>query len=137
MAQEAEIRTVARDPAIEAMEPASIIVNHHRAGRAEIKTQQLGGGNLLHLALAGCVFNNVLRISGERGIRVTDAGVVVTGGFSEDGMESTGIACKVTIKGEGGDDVLVKIARDAFDDSSIAAVLNRCTTVELEEISTG
>ena len=134
MGHQAEIRTVFGAGAPEATEPNSVIVRHHRSGRAELKVDRLSGGHMLHLALATCVFNNIHRIARDRGIHIQDASVAVDGGFSEDGTASTGIACRVMVAGEADSEGLAAVAREAFDDSSIAAILRRTTTVDLTEI---
>ena len=129
MAHEAEIRT--HHGTVEAaIEPESIVVRHHRVGVAEMKVTELTGGRLLHLALAGCVFNNVNRLARDRGIALTDASVRVSGDFTSDGA-STGIDCTVDIKGDTESDELQKLAQDAFDDSTVVLVLKRATTVTL------
>ena len=128
MPHEAEIRT-ARGRS-DAIDPASIVVKHHRAGVAEIKASQLTGGRLLHLALAGCVFNNVLRIAGERGVEVRDASVRVSGDFTSDG-NSTGVECSIDIDSNADPAVLRALAKDAFDDSTVGSVLRRGAKVEL------
>ena len=128
MPYQAEIRTSRSDRA--ASDPGSMLVQHHRAGHAELKLEQLTGGHLLHLALAGCVFNNVLRLAGEKGISVDDASVLVSGGFTERG-DSTGFQCSVNVSGDAGVEQLRALAREAFDDSTVAVVLKRAAKVEL------
>src|SRR5215472_9139714 len=128
MSHAAEIRTA--HVRLNGVEPASIIVKHHRAGVAEMKVDELTGGRLLHLSLAGCVFNNVLRLAGERGVKVTETAVKVDGDFTPDG-ESTGIDCTIHIEGDAAKAALKKLAQDAFDDSTVASVLKRATRVTL------
>ena len=129
MPHEAEIRI--HHGAVEtAIDPGSILVKHHLAGLAEMKVPQLSGGRLLHLALAGCVFNNVNRMAGKRGIALRQASVRVGGDFTSDG-DSTGIDCTIDIRGDAKSDELRKLARDAFDNSTVVVVLKRATTVEL------
>ena len=130
MSHAAEIRTT--NGARDGVEPASIVVRHHRAGVAEMKVPELSGGRLLHLSLAGCVFNNVLRLAGERAIGVKDVSVKVDGDFTKDG-DSTGIDCTIHIDGDSDPQTLRQLARDALDDSTVAAVLRRATQVSLKE----
>jgi uncharacterized OsmC-like protein len=108
----------------------SIVVEHHRAGTAEIEVDTLSGGHLLHLALAGCVFNNVLRIAGDKGIDVDQASVQVDGDFTDDG-HSIGMECRIDVTGNAEPTTLRALAREAFDDSTIAAVLRNGAKVEL------
>lgn len=128
MSHAAEIRTT--NAGAGAIEPVSIVVKHHRAGVAEISVPQLSGGRLLHLSLAGCVFNNVLRMAAERGMRVSDVAVKVDGDFTEDG-ESTGIDCTIRIDGDSDQSQLRKLAEDAFENSTVGAVLKKATRVSL------
>ena len=127
MANEAEIRTATSHerPA----DPASITITHRRAGIAELKLGQFSGSGLLDLALAGCVFNNILRAASERGIRIDQARVIVAGDFNDDGS-SAGIDCRVDISGDAGLPQLHELARTAFDESTVAAVLKRAGKVE-------
>jgi uncharacterized OsmC-like protein len=128
MPHDAVIRTVGGEPA--QSEPDSMFIAHHRAGVAELKVEQLSGGHLLHLALAGCVFNNVLRLARDKGIAVDEASVRVSGDFTEGG-DSTGIECDVKVFGDASPEELAALARAAFDDSTVASVLRRGARVEL------
>ena len=128
MPNEAEIRT-RRDISTGA-DPSSVVFKHHRAGTAEIKVEQLTGGRLLHLAVAGCIFNNVLRLARDRGIEVHDAGVRVSGDFTSGG-DSTGIECNVNLVGDAAPAALTALAQAAFDDSTVVSVLRRGAEVRL------
>ena len=130
MPHKAEIRT-ARERS-SAASTKSIVVEHHRAGIAEIEVEMLSGGHLLHLALAGCVFNNVLRIAGDKGIEVDQASVQVDGDFTDDG-HSTGMECRIDITGDAKPAELRALAQEAFDDSTVAAVLRNGARVELRQ----
>jgi len=92
----------------------------------------LSGGHLLHLALAGCVFNNVLRIAGDKGIEVDQASVQVDGDFTDDG-HSKGMVCRIDITGDAEPAELRALAQEAFDDSTVASVLRHGATVELRQ----
>jgi uncharacterized OsmC-like protein len=130
MPYKAEIRTARESSG--AVSPRSIVVEHHRAGTAAIEVEMLSGGHLLHLALAGCVFNNVLRIAGDKGIVVDQASVQVDGGFTEDG-HSTGMECRIDVSGNAEPSALRALAREAFDDSTVGAVLRNGASVELRQ----
>jgi uncharacterized OsmC-like protein len=92
------------------------------------------GGHLLHLALAQCVFNNVLRIAQDRGLAVSDLGIVVDGDFNDAGTASTGIDCSIDVAGAAERSDLTELARAAFDDSTVGAILRRGGTVELTSV---
>ena len=129
MSYRAEIRTFSAGSGRPLSEPSSIVVRHHRTDQAEIKVDGLTGGHLLHLALAGCVFNNVLRMAGQRGIEVADVSVAVDGDFTDAG-DSTGITCSVDIAADAPQEEIDSLARGAFDDSTVASVLRRGARVE-------
>jgi uncharacterized OsmC-like protein len=46
-----------------------------------VKIETLTGGHLLHLAVAGCLFNDILRVAAERGITVNQLKVSAYGDF--------------------------------------------------------
>jgi uncharacterized OsmC-like protein len=129
MPYEAVVRTAGTEVSAQ-VEPASIFVAHHRAGVAELMVEQLSGGHLLHLALAGCVFNNVLRLARDTRIVVDEASVRVGGDFTEGG-DSTGIECEVKVYGDASPEQLRALAREAFDDSTVVSVLRRGAKVDL------
>jgi OsmC-like protein len=111
-----------------------IVVRHHRTPQAEWSIDLATGGHVLHLALAQCVFNNVLRIAGDRGLLLTDLTVVADGDFNADGTASTGIECSIELGGDANRSVLTSVAEAAFMDSTVAAVLRRGGTVELASV---
>lgn len=127
MSNEAEVRTGAShtSPA----DPASITITHRRAGIAEIRLGQFSGSGLLDLALAGCVFNNVVRAAAEKGIRIEQARVSVAGDFNDEGS-SAGVECRVEVSGDATPDQLHELARGAFDESTVAAVLRRAGKID-------
>ena len=47
----------------------------------KVKIETLTGGHLLHLAVAGCLFNDILRVAAERGITVNEIEVSADGDF--------------------------------------------------------
>ena len=82
------------------LEPPNFVYNHPRGGRFEYRINGLSGGHLLHLAVAGCVFNGIVRVARERGIVLTQAVVAADGGFNEEGTRSTGISYRIEVQGE-------------------------------------
>ena len=129
MPHEAEIR-ISHKSTDDAADPGSILVRHHRVPVVEFNLQRVTGGRLLHLALAGCVFGNATRMAEQRGIALRDATVRVSGDFTQDG-DSTGIDCTIELDGEADQATLRQLAEDAFNDSTVAAVLKRATEVSL------
>jgi uncharacterized OsmC-like protein len=127
----AMIRAV-RDAGELAQDPTSAVLKHHRAGTVEVGVDVLSGGHLLHLALAGCVFNNVFRLAGERGITVNDCRITVDGGFTD--TASTGIDYEVEISGAAPVEDLEMLVHDAGQDSTIASVLRAVTEVKVDRV---
>ena len=119
-------------------DPASptrqIVVQHHRTPRVEWSIDVATGGHVLHLALAQCVFNNVLRIARDRGLSLTDVSVTADGDFNPEGTASTGIGCSIELSGDAEQSELVSLAEAAFGDSTVVAVLRRGASVELTSV---
>ncbi|MGH3470372.1 MAG: OsmC family protein [Thermocrispum sp.] len=128
-----EIRTT--DPGARAVPPGSLVVAHHRTPRAEITVERFTGGHLLHLAVAGCLFNDILRLAAERGITVTGLRVTADGDFVGEPTVSTGISYAVDISGSGSEVVLHRLVADAERDASIPLTLSRSTPVSASTIS--
>ena len=61
------------------------------------------GAHLLHLAVAGCVLNDVFREAGELGVEVAGVRVSARGGFDTGAWTSTGIGYEVEVDGPTGD----------------------------------
>ena len=104
-----------------------------RIGAAELRLGQLSGGEALHFALAICVFNNIARESGNRGIQLRELSVTAEGGFDSDEL-STGIAFSISIGGAASEDALRDLARFGAADSTIAKTLQHPTPVTLTAI---
>jgi hypothetical protein len=111
-----------------------IVVRHHRTPRAEWSIDLATGGHVLHLALAQCVFNNVLRIAGDRGLLLTDLSVAADGDFTPEGTASTGIDCSIELGGDASRGDLISVAEAAFKESTVVAVLRRGGAVELTSV---
>jgi len=58
------------------------------------------GGELLHLAIAGCISNDLFREASRLGVRLSRVHVVVDGDFSGDPAVSDGIRYQVSIDGD-------------------------------------
>jgi uncharacterized OsmC-like protein len=58
------------------------------------------GGHLLHLAVAGCVLNDLYREAAALGIELTGARVTTAGGFDPAAWQSTGIDYSVEVSSD-------------------------------------
>ena len=73
-----------------------LVVEHHRTPRAALQVEMWSGGHLLHLAVAGCLFNDLLREAPNRGITVDHLSVTADGDFDANG--SSGIRYAIEIR---------------------------------------
>jgi uncharacterized OsmC-like protein len=124
---DAQIRLT--DPDSHGEDPAGLVVAHHLADRAEIQAEVLSGGHLLHLAVAGCLFNDILREARTRGVSVTDLRVSADGDFGGDPMISTGITYEVEIAGDAPEADLRRLVADCEAPAAIPNALRAGTTV--------
>jgi hypothetical protein len=125
------------DSASDGEDPAALVVSHHLAERAEICAEVLSGGHLLHLAVAGCLFNDILREARARGIEVTDLRVSADGGFGGDPMVSTGITYEVQIAGDAPDAALHRLVADCEAVAAIPHTLRAGAQVAAGSIRVG
>jgi uncharacterized OsmC-like protein len=125
---DAQIRLT--DPGSDGEDPAGLVVAHHLADRAEIQAEVLSGGHLLHLAVAGCLFNDILREARARGISVTELRVSADGDFGGDPVVSTGITYEVEIAGEAPEADLRRLVADCEAPAAIPQTLRAGTTVD-------
>jgi uncharacterized OsmC-like protein len=117
-----------------AIEPGALTFEHHLTERAQITIGTLSGGHLLHLAVAGCLFNDILREAGRRGITITELQIAADGDFAGDPLLSTGVRYGVTIAGEAPDAELRSLVADCQEASTVAGSLRRGTSVEAGEV---
>jgi uncharacterized OsmC-like protein len=89
------------------------------------------GGELLHLAVAGCVSNDLFREAARLGLSLTRVVVRVEGGFAGDPAKSTGIVYEVDIDGEAPDDELDALVRLVDEIAEIPNSLRQGTLVSL------
>ena len=92
------------------------------------------GGQLLYLAIAGCVSNDLFREARSRGIELTSVRVVVEGDFTGDPQVSTPVDYTVEIAGDASADVLTALAHDVDAIAEIPNSLRAGTPVRLGEV---
>ena len=133
---EVQIRSVPADRAAEhAVALSEVVLQHHRADGIQIQAQPLTGGHLLHLAVAGCVFNDLYVLAEERGIRLTQLRVVATGGFEgEAPTVSTGITCAVSVSGEASNEEPRELVGEVDRTASIPDVLRHETAMSIADV---
>src|SRR5215218_5220562 len=99
-----DVRIRLGDSSSAGVDPAKLVLKHHLADRAEVHAEALSGGHLLHLSVAGCLFNAILREARSRGIAVTDLQISAEGDFGGEPSTSTRITYSVDLAGEAPED---------------------------------
>ncbi len=93
------------------------------------------GGQLLYLAVAGCVSNDLVREAQKKGIKLTHAKISVRGDFTGDPCVSTEIAYDIEIDGEASREQLEELVRHVDRIAEIPNSLRLGTAVRLGKIS--
>jgi putative redox protein len=106
------------------------------------RPQAVGGGGLgfnggepLHLAVAGCISNDLFREADGRGIVLTRVVVTAEGQFGGDPAVSTGISYKVEVGGDAPDDALRDLVRRVDEIAEIPNSLRQGTEVRLAGVT--
>ena len=89
------------------------------------------GGELLHLAVAGCISNDLFREAAAAGIRLVAVRVVVRGDFAGEPPTSTGIDYDVEVSGEADEERLRALVAHVDQIAEIPSSLRRGTKVRL------
>jgi uncharacterized OsmC-like protein len=88
------------------------------------------GGHLLHLAVAGCVLNDVYREAAALGIALSGVRVIAVGGFDTATWQSTGIGYSVEVSSDAAADQ-VEVSADAAADqiANLLEVVDRVAEI--------
>lgn len=133
---EVETRTVdGQVTAIGSAGPFSLVVD--RPTEAGGGGLGFSGGQLLHLAVAGCVSNDLFREAAVKGITLTRVRVTVDGGFTGDPAVSTGIHYQVEVDGEAPRADLDALVRHVDRIAEIPNSLRQGTAVALDSARSG
>jgi organic hydroperoxide reductase OsmC/OhrA len=92
------------------------------------------GGQLLHLAVAGCVSNDLFREAAKRGITLTRVVVTVDGGYGGQPAKSTGISYSVEVAGQAPEPDLMALVSHVDVIAEIPNSLRRGTPVTLDRV---
>ena len=95
------------------------------------------GGQLLNLAVAGCISNDLFREGEKRGIAIEQVRVRVTSDYAGDPVVSSPIRYEVEIEGDADPDILESLVRDTDAIAEIPNSLRRGTEVVLGTVSAG
>ncbi len=97
---EASVRTV-DDGSIAEPGPVVVELRNARTGqRQQFSMAEFTGGHLLHLAVAGCIYNDLFREAATQGITLTEVEVRADGAFHGDPCVTTGIGYTIHVQGE-------------------------------------
>ena|SRR5712692_3079585 len=129
-----QIRLLRADEPTPQLEPPNFVYAHPPGHRFEYRIDGLSGGHLPHLAVAGCVFNGIVRVARERGIALSHALVRAEGDFNEEGTRSTGISYSMEVGGEATDDELADLASFVRHDSSVSQIVRHGAPVEATNV---
>ncbi len=115
--------------------PYTLVVDRpHGAGGGGLG---FNGGQLLYLAIAGCVSNDLFREAQSRGIELTSVRVVVEGDFAGDPQVSTPVGYTVEIAGDASTDILRALVHDVDAIAEIPNSLRAGTPVRLGAVTVG
>ena len=114
--------------------PFSVVIDRPReAGGGGLG---FNGGELLHLAVAGCVSNDLFREADRLGIALTRVVVTAGGDYGGEPVASTGITYRVEVSGDGTDpDGLRELVHLVDRIAEIPNSLRRGTDVLLTEVT--
>ncbi len=92
------------------------------------------GGQLLHLAVAGCVSNDLFREAAKRGITLTRVAVTVDGDYGGQPATSTGISYSVELTGQAPESDLAALVNHVDVIAEIPNSLRQGTPVTLDRV---
>jgi len=103
---------------------------------ADAGGQGLGfnGGQLLYLAIGGCISNDLFREAGARGLHLTHVRVRVVGEFDGNPAVSKDISYDVEVSGEASEEQLKKLVSDVDAIAEIPNSVRRGTPVMLRHV---
>ena len=134
MGFEVEVRNVdGQVTALGSAGPHTVVVD--RPAEAGGGGRGFSGGELLHLAVAGCVSNDLFREAASRGITLERVVVRVDGGFAGEPALSTGISYDVEISGAAENAALRALVQHVEEIAEIPATLRAGTTVSLRGVT--
>ena len=110
--------------------PHSVVVD--RPTSAGGGGRGFNGGQLLHLAVAGCISNDLFREAAARGIELTRVVVTADGDYEGAPAVSTGISYAVEVEGSATEDELRSLVDHVDAIAEIPNSLRRGTAVRLD-----
>ena len=106
-----------------------VAVAHEWTGAGVTVDAPFTGAHLLHLAVAGCVLNDVYREAEKLGLRIDGVQVTASGGFEDGTWRSTGIEYTVAVDSTLGSDEIERLLSVVDDVAEIPRALAAGTAV--------
>ena len=133
---EVEVRNVAGEPAaIGSAGPHTVVVDRPADGGG--RGVGFNGGQLLYLAIAGCVSNDLFREARADGIALERVRVVVDGDFQGDPPVSTDVTYTVEVAGDASTEALQRLVAKVDAIAEIPNSLRAATAVRLGRVTIG
>ena len=133
---EVEVRNVAGEPAaIGSAGPHTVVVDRPADGGG--RGVGFNGGQLLYLAIAGCVSNDLFREAYADGIALERVRVVVDGDFQGDPPVSTEVTYDVEVAGDASTEALERLVTKVDTIAEIPNSLREATAVRLGRVTIG
>ena len=133
---EVEVRNVAGEPAaIGSAGPHTVVVD--RPADCGGRGVGFNGGQLLYLAIAGCVSNDLFREARADGIALARVRVVVDGDFQGDPPVSTDVTYDVEVAGDASTEALERLVAKVDAIAEIPNSLRAATAVRLGRVTIG
>ena len=131
-----EVRNVAGEPAaIGSAGPHTVVVDRPADGGG--RGVGFNGGQLLYLAIAGCVSNDLFREARADGIALERVRVVVDGDFQGDPPVSTEVTYDVEVAGDASTEELQRLVDKVDGIAEIPNSLREATAVRLGRVTIG
>ena len=134
MSFEVEVRNV--DGAVTALGaagPFTLVVDSPAASGGG--GRGFNGGQLLHLAVAGCLSNDLFREAAKRGITLTRVVVTADGDYGGQPATSTGISYSVEVAGQAAEADLLALVNHVDVIAEIPNSLRQGTPVTLDRVN--
>ena len=133
---EVEVRNVAGEPAaIGSAGPHTVVVDRPADGGG--RGVGFNGGQLLYLAIAGCVSNDLFREARADGIALERVRVVVDGDFQGNPPVSTEVTYDVEVAGDASTEELQRLVDKVDAIAEIPNSLRDATAVRLGRVTIG
>ena len=130
---EVKVRNVACEPAaIGNVGPYTLVID--RPSDAGGRGLGFNGGQLLYLAIAGCVSNDLFREARAAGIELHRVRVIVRGDFAGDPAVSTDVGYDIELEGDASRDRLRALVNHVDEIAGIPNSLRRGTAVRLGRV---